>query len=339
MFLIRPVEENDLADLCKLAETAKGLTTLPNDKKILRNKILDSLKAFSPHVRKPNGEAYLFVLEDLSTHKIVGTSGVLSKTGGFEPFYTYQIRDEKHESQNPSVCKIVPTLHLVKNHNGPSELYGLFLHPGYRKHGLGKLLSFSRFLFIKNFKNRFDKKIISELRGVIDQNGKSPFWECVGKHFFEIDFYTADFLSGTGNKQFIEDLMPKYPIYISLLPYDVQKVIGEVHEKTKPARKFLEDQGFIFENEVDIFDAGPTVTATTTDIGIIKNSEFAQIADLTTSDAQEKNIYLISNQSLNFRACQGELTIQDDGSVLIAENVAKALQIQKGDPVSFYKLS
>jgi arginine N-succinyltransferase len=29
------------------------------------------------------------------------------------------------------------------------------------------------------FSARFEKKVISELRGVSDENGKSPFWECM----------------------------------------------------------------------------------------------------------------------------------------------------------------
>lgn len=43
------------------------------------------------------------------------------------------------------------SLHLQRNHNGPSEICSLFLHPDYRRGGLGRLLSFSRFGLIKAF--------------------------------------------------------------------------------------------------------------------------------------------------------------------------------------------
>lgn len=338
MHIIRPIFESDLDDLCELASVVKGLTTLPNDREILENKIIDSLKAFNPHVRKPSGESYLFVLEDLEKDQVIGTSGIISKTGGFEPFYTYAIKQEIHESENPSVHREIPTLHLVENHNGPSELCGLFLHPEYRKHGLGRLLSLSRFLFIQAFKERFDENMISELRGVINEDGKSPFWECVGRHFFTIDFYTADFLSGTGNKQFIEDLMPEYPIYIPLLPDSVQSVIGNVHKNTVPARKLLEQEGFTYQNEVDIFDAGPTVSAKIDDIRTVKGAKTAKVYSVAYKKDSEKPTHLISNASLDFRCGLGNVDIDDKGQVTLSETVAKALKVSMGDTISYVEV-
>ena len=51
--------------------------------------------------------------------------------------------------------------------------------------------------------------MIAEMRGVIDDQGRSAFWDAVGKHFFEIDFPKADYLSMV-NKKFIADLMPTF---------------------------------------------------------------------------------------------------------------------------------
>ena len=61
------------------------------------------------------------------------------------------------------------------------------------------------------------------------------------------------------NKKFIADLMPRHPIYVTLLPAEAQRVIGQVHESSKPALKNLEAEGFRFNGMVDIFDAGPCV--------------------------------------------------------------------------------
>ena len=55
---------------------------------------------------------------------------------------------------------------------------------------------------------------------------------------------------------FIAELMPKHSIYIHLLPESAQQVIGEVHQNTAPAKRMLENEGFRYENYVDIFDAG-----------------------------------------------------------------------------------
>lgn len=340
MFIIRPIAENDFAALCELASVVKGLTTLPNDHKILQNKVYDSLKAFGPHVRKPGGEAYLFVLEDLDTKKIIGTSGIISKTGGFDPFYTYQIRSELYASKQLNIHRQIQTLHLITSHNGPSEIFGLFLNPEYRTHGLGKLLSLSRFMFMKQFMARFDETVISELRGVINADGKSPFWECVGKHFFDLDFYTADFLSGTGDKQFIEDLMPDHPIYIPMLPHEVQNVIGQVHHNTLPALKLLRDQGFVYKNEVDIFDAGPTVSTKLSNIKTIAESTVGK-AVLIEKFARSESLTdaLVSNTDLDFRCTRANVYQNTAGEIHLEKITADALQIQAGDPILYYPIA
>ena len=94
--------------------------------------------------------------------------------------------------------------------------------------------------------------------GVVDAQGRSPFWEAIGRHFFDIDFPKADYLSMV-NKRFIADLMPKHPIYIPLLPKEAQAVIGEVHDQTRPAMRILADEGFECCDQVDIFEGGPVV--------------------------------------------------------------------------------
>ena len=116
-----------------------------------------------------------------------------------------------------NVRKDVRTLTLVEEHNGPCEIGSLFLHPDYRRDGNGRLLSLSRFLFMAEHRQRFEPQVIAEMRGVIDDQGRSPFWDAVGKHFFEIDFPKADYLSMV-NKKFIADLMPRHPLYVPLLP-------------------------------------------------------------------------------------------------------------------------
>lgn len=334
-FLIRPVEERDLGDLKKLAASIKGLTTLPDDEESLTNKIHDSLKAFGPHVRKPGGEAYLFVLEDAQERRVIGTSGAVSKVGGFDPFYTYKIKTEIHASEVLNIRKEAKVLHLHVNHNGPTEIGSLLVDPRYRRHGLGRLVSLSRFLFMAEFPKRFDKTVISELRGVVSPVGKSPFWECVGRHFFGMDFFQADALTGTGNKAVIEELMPKHPIYVDLLPREAQAVIGEVHDDTKPARVLLEKEGFTFHEEVDIFDAGPTVSASLKNIRTVAASKKMKIA--ATANVSGEREFLISNAKLEFRCVTGRLRETAVGLEL-DENAMQSLKLKPGDEARYVTL-
>ena len=338
MNVIRPIELDDLDALARLAEIRKvGLTSLPKDKELLRKKILRSLRGFElVDGEDPHGESYLFVMEDLESGQIVGTSAMDSKVGGFEPFYTYKIEETLHESKSLKIKQKIPTLHLVVEHNGPCEIGTLFLHPDYRKGGNGRALSLSRFLFMAQSPQYFDPLVIAEIRGVIDDAGHSPFWDNLGKHFFRLDFATADDLSGT-DKKFIADLMPRHPIYVPLLAQEAQRVIGEPNEKSKPALDILEAEGFRFCDMVDIFEAGPVISCPQNRIRTIAQNRQAIVSG-TTSDKIDSEIFLLSNNSRDFRACKATLEILPDEKIRLPDEAAAALQVKTGDMVRYIPL-
>lgn len=336
MLMIRPIGLPDLDQLEALtAFTGFGLTTLPRDKKLLQRRIRESIRGFEKLADddRPRGETYLFVMEDLSTGKIVGTTGIVSKVGGFEPFYAYRIETTIHESKMLNVRKEVRVLHLVREHDGPCEIGSLFLIPEYRRGGAGRLLSLSRFLFMAQFRDYFDSEVIAEMRGVVDENGKSPLWDALGRHFFDIDYPTADYLSMV-NKRFIADLMPKHPIYIPLLPPDAQAVVGKVHEQTEPAMKILEAEGFRRHGLVDIFEGGPVVRCALGDIRTVRESAAGAVAQITDQPI-ESEPYVISNGRQDFRACQAALAVTENGGVRIPLGAALALRLRVGDAIRY----
>ena len=340
MYVIRPITLDDLPALVELTRiTGFGLTTLPHDEKLLKRRIKESLRGFDKLADDdpPIGETYLFVMEHLPTKEVCGTCGIVSKVGGFEPFYAYRIETSIHQSEVLHVRKEIQTLHLVEMHSGPCEIGSLFLSPQHRAPGNGRLLSLSRFLFMANYPAYFDPIVIAEMRGILDDRGHSPFWEAIGHHFFDIDLPKADYLSMV-NKRFIADLMPKHPIYIPLLPKDAQAVIGEVHQHTKPALRILEDEGFELCDQVDIFEAGPVVRCAMSDIRTIRESHKApleRIADTAPADTQP---FLISNCRDTFRAVHGPLMLDELGRPAISPEIATALQVQPGDPIRYVPL-
>jgi arginine N-succinyltransferase len=290
MVLIRPVNLADLDQLIALAEQAGvGLTTLPRDRDLLRRRILKSQRSIENIPERPGGESYLFVMQDADSARIIGASGVVSKVGGFEPFYAYRLENQTIDSQFLKVHKEIPVLHLVREHDGPAEVGSLFLSPDYRKKDHGRFLQLVRFLFIAEYPHAFEPLVVSELRGVIDPDGHSAFWDAVGKHFFEIDFPKADYLSVV-NKKFIADLMPTYPIYVPLLPPEAQRVIGKVHES------------------VDIFDAGPCVSCPRDEIRAVRQSH-AAVVEQIGGDTIESPTYMIGTFAPTFRATIGPLRI------------------------------
>jgi arginine N-succinyltransferase len=345
VLVVRPVRADDLSALLDLAGlTSFGLTTLPKDADFLRGRIRDSeeglgrLDAERPGdqggpARMPRGESYLFVMEETSTGRVVGTSGIVSKVGGFEPFYAYRIETSIHESAMLGVRKEIQTLHLVKEHDGPCEIGSMFLHPNARGAGVGRTLSLARFLFIAEHPSSFDATVIAEMRGVIDDRGHSDFWDAVGKHFFEIDLPKADYLSIL-NKRFIADLMPQHPIYIPLLPMAAQLVIGRVHPQTAPALNILEGEGFTFTGMVDIFESGPIVSCRRDDLRLVKSSRRASIAAIADLPGLPAD-FIAGTSGSGFRACRTALSLDARGRPTLPPETAAALSVGPGDEIRF----
>ena len=333
--VLRPIVESDLEGLKKLAAShSGGITSLPNEETFLEDRIHESIRSFDPTINKPGSEVYLFVLEDIEANELVGTSSILARIGGFDPFYSYEIKPERIQHEALGIDKEIEVLHLKMDHKGPSEIGSLLLNHDYRKAGLGRLLSLSRFLFVAMFPERFDERILAELRGYIDEHGRSPFWETVGRPFFEHDFYTADALSGLGNKEFIHDLMPTYPIYVDLLPLDVQAVIGRVHHNSEPALSLLYEEGFERTNEIDIFDAGPLVSVAVQDVRTVRECRQSEIGSLLAG-VEESSECIVAKPTLDFRASYGAVEERDDGSVGIAKELAGLLEVKVGDNLAY----
>lgn len=272
MTIVRAVQLADLDQLWELiGQATYGLTTLQISKEQLSERVEHSHFAFTRKTEKASGEPYVFVMEELPKGRLVGLSCIFSKTGGYEPFYSYARVRESNYCELLNKVQEVEALHLQKIHDGPTEIGSLFLLPDFRGQGRGRLLSLARFTFMAAHPKRFADEVIAEMRGVMDDAGDCPFWEAIGRHFFGMDFPQADNLS-TLNKRFIEDLMPRYPIYTSLLPAAARAVISDVHPQTRPALSLLEAEGFVKTNLVDIFDGGPVVRCRRTSIDAVRRT-------------------------------------------------------------------
>ena len=336
MLIIRTVQESDIDPLFELIQKSEyGLTTLKISKDKLSERIEESIFAFRKKSEKAAGQPYVFVLEDLSVGKIVGTSAIYSKVGGYEPFYSYEIETAIHHSEVLGIRKEIDVLHLKAEHNGPSEIGSLFLSPDYWGSGHGRLLSISRFLFMAEFPNRFDKETIAEMRGIVQKDGHSPLWDALGSHFFQIEFPKAETLTAE-SKQFIADLMPKHPIYIPLLPGPAQEVIGKVHDNTQPALTMLQKEGFEHRNLVDIFDGGPTMHCETNNIRAVKESRCGTV-NVIKDHVPDGMQLLVSNSRLEFRACLGEVA-WNEGSACIDQVTALRLNLKVGDRLRVVEL-
>ena len=333
--LVRPIQFEDLDRLYSLSQSASfGLTSLPQDREYLEERIYESVRSFEKRTSKPGGESYLFVLED-DGGVVVGSAGIKAKVGGFEPFYSYRLRSIVHESSVLNLRKSVRVLQNTSDHNGPTEIGSLFVSPEFRKKGAGRFLSIMRFLFMAEHRERFEKTVIAEMRGVIDENGRSPFWDGLGHLFFEVEFPRADYLS-IKNKRFIAELMPEYPIYVDLLPPAAREAIGQVHENTRGALHILEKEGFRRTDLVDIFDGGPLIRCPLKDIRAVWQSCRAPAEKILPAAEMRERMYYISKDGLaDFRAGVGRVHEIPGGGVEVDEKTATLLGISPGDEIRY----
>jgi len=267
-YLLRAALPTDLDALERMAAaSATGITTLPADRVALAARLARSTQAFASGDDSSGEEIYLFVLEDLATTeaqgrpRIVGTSGIAASAGFADRFYSYRNEMVVHASPALAASNRVHTLHLCHDLTGHTLLTSFYIDPAHEHTLAPQLLSRARLLFIQTFADRFSDRIAAESPGLSDDSGRCPFWDAIGRRFFDMDYPTIERLTGGRSKGFIAELMPHSPIYVPLLPEEAQWAIGQLHPVSELPFSILLDEGFDAETYVDIFDGGPTVEA------------------------------------------------------------------------------
>jgi len=337
MLVIRSIAATDLDALLDMAgQVGSGMTTLKPDRKMLGDRVAIAVASFNETI-PPEQRDYMFVLEDTTQGRVAGICAIKGAVGLTEPFYNYRIGTLVHSSRELDVFSRMDTLYLSNDLTGATELCSLFLHPDYRVGHNGKWLSKSRFLFIAQFKALFTEKIIAEMRGYQAEDGSSPFYEGLGRHFFKMDFDHVDDLTALGKKSFIAELMPRQPLYVAYLPDDAQAVIGKVHKSTLPARKLLEQEGMHFEGYVDIFDAGPVLQGRVGELRAVRDSVQAVVVE-GVHDVDSVPV-LVSNTELgDFRMIVAR-SIPGAARVALTAAEMALLRVQAGDPVRTLSLT
>jgi len=332
--IIRPIEEKDLAAISRFGRlTGPGFNSLPDSPDILKKKIEVSINSFSGKIEIKQ-RYYFFVMEDVEKQEVVGTCAIETCIGHPWPLYQYKLSTIVQVSNSQNKYRSHKILNLVSQHQDISELSSLYLSPAYRGEGRGAFLSRARCLFIAEFPSFFSNFILSDIRGWSDENGISPFWEALGKQFFDMSYNEASFLRSTQGSQFIVELMPHYPIYVDLLPEMVQNIIGKPHANAEPAMHVLEKEGLQFRKTIDIFDGGPTIEAPTLSVKTIRESQ-ASVIRACNQKIQEGTLMLVSNTKLDFRAALGFLSLMPEGDVLLDADLAKNLNVAVGDRIRF----
>ncbi|WP_153100089.1 arginine N-succinyltransferase [Paraburkholderia hayleyella] len=338
MIVVRVVQTGDVDALVRLAgETGPGLTTFKPDPDALAVRIARTRRTLAGEA-EAHEAGYFFVMEDSESGDIAGVCGIEAEVGLAQPFYNYRVSTVVHASQELGIWTRMRALNISHDLTGYAEVCSLFLSPRYRASGVGGLLSRSRFMFIAQFRERFPQRLCAELRGHFDEAGTSPFWRAVGSHFYQIDFNAADYLSSHGRRAFLAELMPRYPVYVDLLPPEAQACVGLTHHDTVPARRMLEAEGLRYENHVDIFDAGPVLECHIADLRTVRESVLAtvEIAGPATSANEASAAHpqaLVANTALDDFRVSVVPGAPQAGVFRLSAHAAAALAVTAGDTV------
>ncbi|MGH6659213.1 MAG: arginine N-succinyltransferase [Sphingomicrobium sp.] len=318
-----------LYNLAKL--TGGGFTNLPAEKSTLKAKLERSDAGFSKAADDVGNDLYLFMLENVDTRQLRGTCQAFSAVGTEQPFYSYLISTLTQKSDELDRIFRNQTLNLTTDLEGSSEVGGLFLHPNERAGGLGLLLARSRYMFIRQHRQRFADTVLAELRGVMDEAGHSPFWDAIGGRFFGMTFPQADEFNAVHGTQFIADLFPAAPIYVSMLGDAARAAMGHPHPSGRAALKMLENEGFTWDGYVDIFDGGPTVTARTDKIRTVRDAREVQVAK--DDAAAGPTMLLAAGKLHDFCACYGQVQGAGEEVVAIDAKARSMLGVEAGDTI------
>lgn len=331
MNFIRPIEPRDFAALVRFAhESGHGFTSLPKNEAQLQSKIDRAQAAFESGPSANGGAGFLFVLEDEESGEVLGTTGIEARVGVEDALYHYHLSRVVHSSRELDIHNAVDVLTLCNDYSCASEICTLFLTGQARARHNGYLLSRSRFLFMAEHAGLFAETVIAEMRGRSDSEGRSPFWGWLQKHFFSMDLADAVHRVGMGQKSFIAELMPRYPVYVSLLDDEAQATIGKVHDDTAPALKMLQREGFAWRGYIDPFDAGPTVEAPRDEIACVKQSRRLQARPLNGGLGNAKNFLISNTQRQGFRALIAK-AVETDKGLHISQSAARLLDVCDGD--------
>ncbi len=334
MLFVRPSTFSDLTGIERiLNKTDARVTTLPKERDKLSERISEADDAFAFESDDFGPASYLFVLEDSATGEIEGTAGIDSQAGNGYPFFNYRLDEIVHASHNLNISSKVPVLFLSHELTGRTLLRSFSINPELKDSDNFDLLSRARLMFMASQPTRFHQEIIVEIQGIFDDKGNCPFWDAVGRKFFDLDFLTADYYCSMKSKTFMSELIPQHPVYVPLLPSEAVNNIAKNHPAANRTCQLLYKEGFHQSKFIDPFDGGPVLKGQLHYSQTFRNIRFKKAKPSNVVGGMK---YLISNQShQNFRCVIGTLVDGIGDTIRVSLDVAEALNIREGDAIAY----
>lgn len=333
MFFVRHAILEDVPPLLQMARAVHS-GNLPPDPKAMQDRVQLSMDCFSGSILK-GPRTYMFVLVDLDTETVVGTSSLSTGKGSNgQPRLFLRVRRREHYSEDLRAGQVQMTVQLGEDRSGPTELGGLVLSESYRggSHRLGSLLSKIRFAYVGMHPDRFDRRLIGEIMGDLTADGRTMLWDHLGRRFINLSYVEADAFSRK-SKEFITSLFPKDEIYVSLLPAAARRLIGRVSPAAIPAMRMLQRQGFCHSDEVDPFDGGPYVEAERDEIPLVRSTSRRRVEQVAEPSGEVEECLVCVSGEDGFRAVRCHAVLSKAGGLVVPDRIVSVLGVRVGDEV------
>ena len=318
-YTIRLARPDDLPGFLALSELAgPGFTSLALDRDGMRQMLEKSVDA----ARGASGSVIL-ALEEAETGRIAGCAAIkrcARLRPGFGNFKVAYAPDGTPSS-----------IQVCTDYGDLTEIGGLFVCPQDRARGVGKSLAQSRYLYLATAPEAFGERVFAELRGVINTDGATPFFNAVGARYLDMSFVEADRVCARGDNDQLIARLPREPISTASLPPDAIAVIGGCHETGQAARAMLLAEGFKFEGVVDLLDGGALLAAKINDLTTLTSAQTLR-ACRSTSTGSPQSLLFSTLDPEHFRCVYGDGVISDS-QVFCGEGVFDALRLQDNDIV------
>ena len=170
------------------------------------------------------------------------------------PRHWYRMGCAVHAAAELQLYRRQTTLLLCNDLTGACELSDLSLTPGAE----GALAAGVRLALetVDAHPETQGSSVMAELPGLRDPQGLSPFWQGLGRHFYDGDPQLVQRSHGDAWCSRLAALLPQQLLYASFLPEDAQASLGRTAPAAMPLRQVLEAAGLRWRQHVRIDDAG-----------------------------------------------------------------------------------
>lgn len=176
------------------------------------------------------------------------------------PRHWYHVGCVVHAAPELQLFHRQHTLLLGNDHTGASELAEPACAPGLdaaaQASAWRALLEAAR-RHLQATRESHGGTVIAELPGLRDQQGRSPFWLGLGRHFHAVDPDRVLQRLGAEGRAQLAALMPRQLVYTAFLSSAAQAAMAQAAASARLWMDTLADAGFCYSHHIDIIDGGP----------------------------------------------------------------------------------